>query len=125
MNRLQLRSEGSLNRKRFLSSLLTHLPGAWLSPSTDELVSLYQLRYRMAMQEQKYDIALVFLNKILEVEPGNFEARLCKGQIFHRHTRNLPEAIEQYTKVLRMAPAGDSYREKARSSLTELIATVR
>jgi tetratricopeptide (TPR) repeat protein len=124
MARLQLRSDGTLNRKRFLTSLLTHLPGAWLSPTTDELVSLYQLRYRMAMQEQKYDIALVFLNKILEVQPKNFEARLCKGQILHRHTRDLSEAIDQYNKVLRMAPAGDATREKARSSLTELIRMV-
>ena len=34
----------------------------------DELISLYRLRYRMAMEEGKHDTALIFLNKILELD---------------------------------------------------------
>lgn len=121
MARLPIRKTEAPARKKFLSSLLTHLPGAWISPSEEELVSLYQLRYRMAMDERKYDIALVFLNKILEVQPRNYEARLRKGEIYHLHTRDVPQAIDQYKRIIRMAPPGDHHREVARTSLTELI----
>ncbi len=38
----------------------------------------------MAMEEQKYDTAMIFLNKILELDPLNLEAKLCKGEIYHR-----------------------------------------
>lgn len=95
-----------------------------MSPSEEELISLYQLRYRMAMDEKKYDIALVFLNKILEVQPKNLDARLRKGEIYHLHTRDVAQAIDQYKKVIRMAPPGDACRDQARSSLAELIEMV-
>lgn len=124
MARLPIRKDEPGTRKTFLSALLTHLPGAWLSPSESELVSLYQLRYQMAMEEKKFDIALVFLNKILEVQPKNFEARYRKGEIYHLHTRDVPQAIDQYKKLIRMAPPGDQHRELARTSLSQLIEMV-
>ena len=40
----------------------------------NELISLYRLRYRMALEEQKYDTAMIFLNKIIELDPVNVEA---------------------------------------------------
>ncbi|HET8796375.1 MAG TPA: hypothetical protein VFO89_01720, partial [Thermoanaerobaculia bacterium] len=51
-------------RNRLLSTLRTVLPGAWIDPRNNELITLYRLRYRMAMEEEKYDTALIFLNKI-------------------------------------------------------------
>ena len=37
---------------RLLSTLRTYLPGAWIDPRNNELIALYRLRYRMAMEEE-------------------------------------------------------------------------
>ena len=99
-----LESAGAKNR--LLSTLLTYLPGAWIDPKNNELITLYRLRYRMAMEEQKYDTAMIFLNKILELDPMNVEAKLCKGEIYHRCLGDYPKAIEQYNKVIRLTSDG-------------------
>ena len=40
-------------KNRLLSSLIRHLPGAWVDPKHNELISLYRLRYRMALEEKQ------------------------------------------------------------------------
>lgn len=107
-----------------VSSLRSRLPGAFSDPTRQELVSLYKLRYRMAMDEEKFDAALVFLNKIIEVDPKNYEAKWRIGQIHHLHTREYSRAIEHYNRVIRLAPAEDPARAQAKSSLSELIEMV-
>ena len=54
---------------RLLDTLRNVLPGAWIDPKNNELITLYRLRYKMAMEEEKYDTAMIFLNKILELDP--------------------------------------------------------
>lgn len=102
---------------------MTYLPDAWFSPSAAELVSLYRLRYKMALDERKYDAALIFLNKILEVEPLNLEAKLSKAEIFHRHLNDYGSAVEHYNKVIRLSSQAESaeIRLKARENLSELM----
>lgn len=89
-------------RNRLLSTIFRHLPGAWIDPKNNELISLYRLRYRMALEEQKYDTAIIFLNKIVELDPMDLEAKLCKGDIYHRNLRDYTKAIDQYNKVIRL-----------------------
>ena len=89
-------------KNRFLSTLFRHLPGAWIDPKENELISLYRLRYKMALEEQKVDTALIFLNKILELDPADIEAKFCKGDIYHRCLHDYPKAIDIYNKVLRL-----------------------
>ena len=48
-------------RNRLISTLFRHLPGAWVDPKNNELIPLYRLRYKMALEEQKYDTALIFV----------------------------------------------------------------
>ena len=48
-------------RNRLLSTRFRHLPGGWIDPKHNELISLYRLRYRMALEEEKYDTALNLL----------------------------------------------------------------
>src|SRR5690349_22768621 len=88
---------------RLISTLRTYLPGAWIEPRNNELISLYRLRYRMALEEEKYDTAMIFLNKILELDPMNLEAKFCKGEIYHRCLGDYTNAIEHYNKVIRLA----------------------
>jgi tetratricopeptide (TPR) repeat protein len=106
---------------RLLSTLRTVLPGAWIDPRNNELITLYRLRYRMAMEEEKYDTAMIFLNKILELDPMNLEAKLCKGDIYHRCLNDYTRAIEQYNKVIRLTTDGDTVNSKARAAMSEIM----
>lgn len=105
-----------------ISALLTYLPGAWINPTQNELISLYRQRYRMALEERKYDAAMIFLNKILEVDPLNVEAKLRKGELYHYHLQDYSRAVEQYNKIIRLAPhAPTDIHDKARTSLAEIM----
>ena len=108
---------------RLLSTIRTYLPGAWIDPRHNELISLYRLRYRMAMEEEKYDTAMIFLNKILELDPSNLEAKLCKGEIYHRGMGDYPRAIEQYNKVIRLSAGGtnETVNTRARAAMSEIM----
>ena len=122
--RLQVkRSDAPVLRNRLISTLLTYLPGAWIDPKDNELIALYRLRYKMAMEEQKYDTAMIFLNKILELDPMNLEAKLCKGDIYHRCLGDYPAAIEQYNKVIRLSAKGndDAVNSRARAAMSEIM----
>jgi len=108
---------------RLLNTLRTVLPGAWIDPRNNELITLYRLRYRMAMEEEKYDTAMIFLNKILELDPMNLEAKLCKGEIYHRCLGDYASAIEQYNKVIRLSAdaANDTVNTRARAAMSEIM----
>jgi tetratricopeptide (TPR) repeat protein len=107
---------------RLLSTLRTYLPGAWIDPRNNELIALYRLRYRMAMEEEKYDTAMIFLNKILELDPLNLEAKFCKGEIYHRCLRDYSSAIEQYNKVIRLSGGNENAIEtRARAGMAEIM----
>jgi tetratricopeptide (TPR) repeat protein len=107
---------------RLLSTLLNYVPGAWIEPRDNELISLYRLRYRMAMEEAKHDTAMIFLNKILELDPMNLEAKLCKADIYHRCLGDYPSAIEQYNKVIRLSAGHDAAVEhRARVGMSEIM----
>jgi tetratricopeptide (TPR) repeat protein len=110
-------------RNRLLDKLRTVLPGAWIDPKDNELITLYRLRYRMAMEEEKFDTAMIFLNKILELDPMNVEAKLCKGDIYHRHLADYPKAIEQYNKVIRLTSDGknETVHLRARAAMSEIM----
>ncbi len=110
-------------KNRLLSTLIRHLPGAWVDPKHNELISLYRLRYKMALEEQKYDTALIFLNKIIEIDPLDLEAKLCKGEIYHRCLRDYPKAIEQYNKVIRLTNQRESeaLHRRARAAMAEIM----
>jgi tetratricopeptide (TPR) repeat protein len=121
--RLEVKRANPPNRTRLLSAIFRHLPGAWIDPKQDELIALYRLRYRMALEEKKYDTAMIFLNKIIELDPVNVEAKLCKGEIYHRCLQDYPAAIEQYNKVIRLtAGHGDqTVLLRARAGMAEIM----
>ena len=117
------RSNPPVNKNRLISTLLNYLPGAWIDPRNNELITLYRLRYKMAMEERKHDIAMIFLNKILEIDPANIEAKLCKGEIYHRCLGDYSSAIEQYNKVIRLTADGqdDAVHTRARAAMSEIM----
>lgn len=121
--RIEVKRSNPASRSRLLSALLTYLPGAWIDPKTSELISLYRLRYRIALEEERYDSAMIFLNKILEVDPMNAEAKLCKGGIYHRCLADYSKAIEQYNKVIRLTSdrQNGAVHLKARAAMSEIM----
>lgn len=112
-----------VSRNRLLSTLLTYVPGAWIEPKNNELISLYRLRYRIALDEQRYDTAMIFLDKILDLDPINVEAKLCMGEIYHRCLGDYSKAIEQYNKVIRLTSdrQTDMIHIKARAAMSEIM----
>ncbi|HUP48857.1 MAG TPA: hypothetical protein VNA04_08705 [Thermoanaerobaculia bacterium] len=121
--RIQVKRTSPASKRRLISTLLTYLPGAWIDPDNNELIALYRLRYRMALEEGKYDAAMIFLNKILEVDPMNAEAKLCKGEIYHRCLHDYTQAIEHYNKVIRLTAnsADEPTRSRARAAMSEIM----
>ena len=121
--RLEIKRSDSVSNNRLLSTIRNYLPGAWIAPKNNELITLYRLRYRMALEEQKYDAALIFLNKILELDPLNAEAKLCKGEIHHRCLQDYSRAVEQYNKVLRIVgeQGNEAIRLRARAGMAEIM----
>jgi len=64
---------------------------------------------------------MIFLNKILELDPMNLDAKLCKGDIYHRCLGDYPRAIEQYNKVIRLSAEDDNVRTRARAAMSEIM----
>lgn len=110
-------------KNRLLSTLFRHLPGAWVDPKHNELISLYRLRYKMALEEQKYDTAVIFLNKIIELDPRDMEAKFSKAEIYHRCLRDYPKAIEQYNKVIKLTSGRgqETIHLRARAAMAEIM----
>ena len=119
--RIDIRRSSPAMKNRLLSTIRTYLPGAWIDPRDNELITLYRLRYRMAMEEEKYDTAMIFLNKILELDPMNVDAKLCKGDIYHRCLHDYQRAIEQYNKVIRLSAGNEQVHGRARAAMAEIM----
>ncbi len=120
---LQVKRSSPPQKNRLINALLTYLPGAWIDPRKAELIALYRLRYKMALEEGKYDTALIFLNKIIELDPANVEAKLCKGEVYYRCLKDYTQAIEQYNKVIRLTVKREEepIRDKAREAMSEIM----
>lgn len=121
--RIPVKRTSPASRGRLMSTLLTYLPGAWIDPNNRELIALYRLRYRMALEEGKHDAAMIFLNKILELDPLNAEAKFCKGEIYHRCLHDYTQAIDYYNKAIRLTANGADERThtRARAAMSEIM----
>src|SRR5438105_14982990 len=121
--RLQIKRSNPPTSGSLISTIRSYLPGAWVAPKDNELITLYRLRYKMALEEQKYDTALIFLNKIVELDPTDMEAKLAKADIYHRCLRDYPKAIEQYNKVIKLTGGreSESVHRRARAAMAEIM----
>ncbi len=87
-----------------LASTLRHLsqllPGQ--SDPTGE-ADLYYRRACLAAAEERYDVALVFCTKAVEVAPRHLASRLLLAKIYDRGLGNLEAAVAAYRKVIALA----------------------
>ena len=63
-------------------------------PSSAGEARLYLQRALKAAAEERYDVALVFCGKALDVEPGNLGARLLSGRLYDHARNDIDRAVE-------------------------------
>jgi tetratricopeptide (TPR) repeat protein len=90
-------------------------------PSSAGEARLYLQRALKAASEERYDVALVFCGKALDVEPGNLGARLLSGRLYD-HARDIDRAVDAYRKVIALAGYDEAnpYCAAARQALDAL-----
>jgi tetratricopeptide (TPR) repeat protein len=84
---------------------------------------LYYRRACLAAAEERYDVALVFCTKAVEVSPRHLAARLLLARIHDRGLGNLEAAIAAYRKVIALSgyESGNPHCDAAREALDLLV----
>jgi tetratricopeptide (TPR) repeat protein len=95
-------------------------------PGKDDFSEEAQLYYRracLAASEERYDVAMVFVAKALELEPRHLPTRLLLAQIYDRGLHEIEAAIQAYKKVIALAgyESGDPFCTAAREALSDLV----
>jgi tetratricopeptide (TPR) repeat protein len=94
----------NLNNWSALASTLRNLsqliPG---QSNRSEEADLYYRRACLAAAEERYDVALVFCSKAIDVEPRHLAARLLLAKIYDKGLGNLDAAVAAYKKVIALA----------------------
>jgi len=103
-----------------LRNLSQLLPGQ-SDPSGE--ADLYYHRACLAATEERYDVALVFCSKAVEVAPRHLPARLLIARIYDRGLHNFEAAVAAYKKVIAMAGYDGSNAQcsAAREALDQLV----
>jgi tetratricopeptide (TPR) repeat protein len=88
-----------------------------------EEAALYYRRACLAAAEERYDVALIFCSKALDVEAGHLATRLLVAQIRHRGLNDVDAAIAAYRKVITLAgyDGENPYCAAARAGLDQLV----
>ena len=107
-----------------LAASLRQLAGISASrPSSAREARLYLQRALKAAAEERFDVALVFCDKALAVEPGNLGARLLAGRLYEHACHDADRALDAYRKVISLAGYDESnpYCSAARQALDALV----
>ncbi len=83
-----------------LKNLSQLLPG---QTDTSGEADLYYRRARLAATEERFDVALVFCAKAIEVEPRHLPSRLLAARIHDKGLNDLEAAVAGYRKVIALA----------------------
>jgi hypothetical protein len=95
-------------------------------PARDDSAEEAQLYYRracLAASEERYDVALVFSGKALNLDPRHLPTRLLVAQIHDRGLHDLESAIRAYRKVIALAgyESSNPYCAAAQDALDFLV----
>ncbi len=96
----------------------------WGGHTLEDEVLLYRQWAEIALREERHNDALVFLAKILRLDPGDLEARMLVAAIYHHGLSEPAKAILSYEKVIATAGYDDTnpYAAAAREAMRELSA---
>jgi regulator of sirC expression with transglutaminase-like and TPR domain len=91
---------------------------------TDAAIRLYRRHAAQAISEERWQVAEVFLNRIIEVAPDHTEAWLMKGWLRHHCRHDEATALECYQRVLSLCAhdADHPHVQRAKRSLGRIMA---
>ncbi|HTY41547.1 MAG TPA: hypothetical protein VMH79_06700 [Thermoanaerobaculia bacterium] len=106
-----------------LKNLSQLIPGQ-SDPSSE--AELYYRRARLAAAEERFDVALVFCAKAIEVSPRYLAARLLAARIHDKGLNDLDAAVAGYKKVIALAgyDSAEPHCLAAREALDALVQKV-
>jgi hypothetical protein len=107
-----------------LSTTLKHL-SSFLPPREDSIeeAQLYYRRACLAATEERYDVALIFCAKTVNLDPRHLPTRLLVAQIHDFGLHDVSAAVTAYATVITLAGYdGDNpYCAAAREALDNLV----
>ena len=112
--------------QRLLRSLRPAAVRSKAEVTLDDEIALYRRRADMALREERWNDALVFLAKILRLNPYDLAARMSVATTYHHGLEETTKAILTYEKVIAAAGYDDSnpYCVSAREGIRELSASM-
>ena len=96
------------------------------SEAVSEEVNLYFRRASLAAAEERFDVALIFCGKALEIDARHLPTRLLVARIHDKGLHDVDAAVAAYRKVIALAgyETNDPYCAAARSCLDALVGHV-
>jgi tetratricopeptide (TPR) repeat protein len=88
----------------------------------EEEIALYRHRAEVALEEERYNDSLVFLAKILRLNPYDLQARMTVAHTYHYALNEPTKALLTYEKVVAASgyDESNSYSVAAREGIREL-----
>jgi regulator of sirC expression with transglutaminase-like and TPR domain len=89
----------------------------------DSQIRVYRSHAARAISEERWEVAEIFIDRILKVDPHHTEAWLMKGHLRHHCREDEQTAVDCYRKVINLC-GPDSvhpHAQRARTSLGRLL----
>jgi len=93
-------------------------------PGIDELAQPYFHKVELALREERYETALLLLEKVLELDPKQLDALIKIAQIYHHHLEDYPKALNTYKRILNIIgweEQSNFYYIEAKEGISEIM----
>jgi regulator of sirC expression with transglutaminase-like and TPR domain len=89
----------------------------------DSQIRVYRSHAARAISEERWEVAEIFIDRILNVDPHHTEAWLMKGHLRHHCREDEQTAVDCYRKVINLCgpESGHPHAQRARTSLGRLL----
>ena len=93
------------------------------SKQDDPQIRVYRSHAARAISEERWNVAEIFLDRILSVDPRHTEAWLMKGHLRQHCKKDEETAVDCFRKVISLCgpDSAHPHAKKARSSLGRLV----
>ena len=94
-----------------------------ISADQGSQIRVYRSHAARAISEERWEVAEIFIDRILKVDPHHTEAWLMKGHLRHHCREDEQMAVNCYRKVLNLCGRDSTHphAERARTSLSRLL----